>query len=288
MMNIGCDKKMNEDNGFEEIVIKPPSGLPKFNISEYYKFRHLMWHMVRKSIRIKFNDRYLGFIWAFARPLMMLVVFFELKRLSKANMYNTISYSLYFYSGIILWFYFREAVAAVQKSIGNDAQLIKKIYYPRLITPIVPVIAQLYYLLLSMIPLVIMMVWQGVYPGWRILLIPVILIQCMGLCLGVGAMFAALSLTKSDYENFLSLILYVGLFISPVIYSPDMLSSHGAKIIYFLNPTAGMLLAFRSCLFYDFVFPVWQFAYSCLATLIFMVVGITMFRRSEMYFSDKL
>ncbi|MGE5340710.1 MAG: ABC transporter permease [Candidatus Omnitrophota bacterium] len=279
---------MADETQVQEIVIRPQVGLPHLNFQEYYKFRHLMWKMIKKTIHTQFDDKYLGFIWAFARPLLMLVVFFELKRITRANMYNTISYSLYFYSGIILWFYFREAVAATQKSISRDAGLIKKIYFPRLITPMVPVIAGVYNLFLSMIPLAIMIVWQGVYPGWRIVLLPVILIQAMALSLGVGTMFAALALVRSDYENFLKLIIYVGMFVSPVIYSPDALASRGAKIFYFLNPAAGMLLAFRSCMFHDFVFPVWQFAYSCLATVFFLIVGTTMFRRSEMYFADKL
>ncbi|HLP58525.1 MAG TPA: ABC transporter permease [Candidatus Deferrimicrobium sp.] len=278
---------MKENNDPIEIIIKPPKGLPELNFREYYKFRHLMWNMIKKNVRLQFEDKVLGFVWAFARPLTMLLVFSLLRRLSRAQLYNTIPYSVYLYAGVIFWFYFVESVTAAQRSISSDAGIIKRIYYPRLITPIVPVVARMYGLMLSFIPLVILMFVDHVPPGWRLLLLPIVLLQGIVLSLGIGTMFAALSLKKKDYETFLNLLLYVGLFISPVIYSPEMISK-GALLFYYMNPVAGMLLAFRSCWFADFPFPLWQFLYSCAASIFYLLVGTTMFRRAEMYFSDKL
>jgi len=278
---------MDESNRFEEIIIKPPSGIPALNIREFYRFRHLIWNMIKKNIRLQFEDKMLGFLWTFARPLAMLAVFTLLKKLSRADLFNTIPYGLYLYSGIIFWFYFIEAVTSTQRSIASDAGLIKRIYYPRLITPMVPVIARLYGLLLSLIPLFILMFYYHVYPGWRILLLPVVILQAMVLSLGLGTLFAALSLVKKDYENFLSLIIYIGIFISPVIYAPAMIPQR-ALFFYYMNPAAGMLLAFRSCWFTDFPFPFWQFLYSCIASVLFLIIGTTMFRKAEMYFSDSL
>ena len=271
----------------KEIIIRPPSGLAHLNVRELIKYRHMLRSMVWRDIRMQFDNMYLGFFWAVARPLAMVAIFTFLKRAANANMFVTISYPLYVYSGIILWFYFLEATTGASRSVLKDAGLIKKVYYPRMITPLVPTISGLYTLCIAIIPLIIMMIWLGVYPGWRIIFLPAILLQCILLSLGVGIIFASLSLTNNDFGKFLNLILYIGLFISPVIFAPEIISAR-AQIIFFLNPIAGTLLAFRSCLLHNFHFPFWQFIYSCCFTILLLIVGTVMFRRAEIYFADKL
>jgi lipopolysaccharide transport system permease protein len=272
----------------EEIIIRPPEkALPRFEFRELFRYRQLLFEIVWRELRVQYNDLYLGFFWAVARPLAMLLVFTGIKNLSRANLYVSIPYALYFYSGIILWFYFVEATKASEKSVMRDAGMMKEIYYPRIISPVDRIISPLLTLALSMIPLVIMMVWAKIPPGWNLALLPLVLIQCMALCFGVGTFFSSLLLTRRDYERTLDLILYLGLFVSPVIYSPDMIPARG-QLFYFLNPMAGTLLAFRSCLFHDFPFPFEQFAYSCIFSISCLIFGTKMFRRAEVFFADKL
>lgn len=271
----------------QEIIIRPPSKLASLNLRELYNYRHMLWSMVWRDIRVQFSDMYLGFFWAVSRPVAMVTVFTLLRRFSKANMYVTIPYSVYVYSGLIFWYYFMESTVTTSRSIAKDATLIKKVYFPRMITPLVPTISSLYGLGLATVPLAIMMAWHKVYPGWQFVLLPAVLLQCIILSLGIGTMIASLSLTHKDAEKFLNLILYVGLFISPVIYTPDMIPESG-RLFYYLNPMAGTLLAFRSCVFSDFPFPLMQWAYSVIVSLFFLVLGTTMFRKAEVYFADKL
>lgn len=271
----------------QEIVICPPSRLPHLSLLELFQFRHLLWSMVWREIRLQFNDIYLGFFWASARPLAMLCVFVYLKKFSQANMYNTIPYTLYFYSGVIFWFYFLEATNAAEQSVVKDAGLIKKIYFPRIITPLVPIVSNLYTLALAVVPLIAMMMWLNVYPGWQILCLPLVILQCMIFCLGIGTFFAALSLTSKDYERFLGIILYLGIFVSPVIYSPDMIPAK-VRVLYLLNPMVGTLLSFRACFFDHFPFPVGLFTYSFFLSLLFLFIGVAMFKKCEIFFVDRL
>ena len=272
----------------QEIVIRPPSGLPKVNLRELYEYRHMLGSMIWKKIRVEFNDMYLNVFWACVRPLAMLAVFHFIKNYSGANMYVSIPYSLYFYSGIIFWFYFVEATSTTAKSVERDAGLMQKIYFPRLISPLVPIVSGLYTLAIAAVPLLVMMLWNGVYPGWKILLLPLVLLTGMVLILGIGAMFASLTIFSRDSERFLKIILYLGLFVSPIMYQPDKIEARG-QIIYFLNPMAGILLAFRACLFSDFPLPAWwQIQYSVCFSIIILFVGLRMFHRAEMYFMDKL
>ncbi|MBI5055283.1 MAG: ABC transporter permease [Nitrospirae bacterium] len=271
----------------QEIIIRPPSKLAHLNVRELYKYRHMLWSMVWRNIRAQFDDMYLGGFWAVARPLTMVSVFALLKRFSSANMYVSIPYSVYVYSGLIFWFYFLEATTATAASVTQDANLIKKIYFPRLVTPMVPVLSNLYSLGIASIPLIFMMMWHGIYPGLSLFFLPAVLFQCMTLSMGIGMIFASLSLTNRDSERFLGLILYLGIFISPVIFAPDMIPARG-RFFYFLNPMAGTLLAFRSCMFSDFPFPVSQWAYSAVFSCVILVIGTIMYRHAEIYFADKL
>lgn len=271
----------------KEVVIKPASQGRGFSLKELYRYRTMIAGMIKKNIRMQFDERVLGYFWVFARPLTMVFIFTVIRKYSSADMKVPISYSLYFYSGIILWFYFREAIMTVAKSTTRDAGLIKKVYFPRIVSPIVSVGSSFYNLLISMIPLVIMMVWQGAVPGLNILLLPVILLQSMVLSMGMGMVFASLSLVRKDYDNFLMLCLYVGLFVSPVIYSPSMIPEN-IRFIYNLNPVSGSLLAFRSCMFSNYPFPVYEFLYSVLFTLLVLGAGLRMHRRVDTFLADKL
>lgn len=271
----------------KELIIRPPSSSVRLDLMEFYRYRHMLWSLVWRDIRVQFDEMYLGFVWAVARPLLMVTIFALFRRFSGANTYVSIPYPVYVYSGLILWFYFLEATSASSTCLQKDAGLISKIYFPRLITPIVPILASLYSFGLAMMPLAVMMLWQGVYPSWRLVLLPGVLLQCMLLILGVGTMFASLSLTNRDFEKLLGHILYLGLFVSPVIFSPDLVPSAG-RLFYFLNPMAGTLLAFRSCLFGGFPFPLWQFLYSVVCSLVFLVIGVSMYQRAEASFVDRL
>ncbi len=272
----------------EETIIRPPSKITFLNLRELYEFRHMLWGMVRRDIKIKYSELSLGIFWAVARPLIMLLVFILIKRFSHANMYVTITYSVYVYSGLILWFYFVEATSGASKSVRKDAGLRNRVYYPSLITTIVPVISNLYSLGIAMFPLLAMMIWNRIHPGLNILILPLVLLQCAILILGVGTMFAALGITSKDPERFLGLILYVGLFLSPVIYSPEMLERRIPQYIYSINPMAGTLLAFRSTMFSDFPFPLWQWIFSVIFSFVILIIGVKMYRNAEALFADKL
>ncbi|MFC1829870.1 ABC transporter permease [Thermodesulfobacteriota bacterium] len=271
----------------QEIIIRPVSKLGHYNFHELYRYRYLLWSMIWKDIRINFDDMILGVFWAISLPLSMLVIFVFVRNYSGANMYVNISYSLYLYSGLILWFHFREATASTARSIMRDAGIIKKVYYPRIISPIVPSVSRLYTLSIAMLPLILMMIWYRTYPDWKIVFLPVVLVQCTVLILAIGMIFACLSVIKNDFEKFLSICLYLGLFVSPVIFAPEMIPKKG-RIVYDLNPMVGTLLAFRSSLFHNFPFPIYQFTYSLLFSVILLIVGIIMYQKTEKYMADKL
>jgi len=271
----------------EEIIIRPPSELLQFDLREYYRYRHMFRALVWRNIRVQFDEVYLSFVWVWVRPLLYVLVFVAFRKLSNANVYVSIPYALYLYSGLILYYYFVESTMETAGALKSDAHLLTKVYFPRLITPMVPTVANLVNLGLSLIPMVVMMLWYGVWPSWRIVLLPLVVLQCMILIVGVGMIVAAITLTNRDWERFLSSVLYIGLFITPVIYAPEMIPEK-ARVIYLVNPGVGTLLAFRSTIFATETFPVWSWLYSVVFSLGVFILGVRIYRTAESQFADKL
>lgn len=270
-----------------EVHIRPYTETPAYSLRELWSYRGLAKSMLWRNVRVQYDDLGLGFLWAVARPLAMLCVFLFIKSSSSATVELEVPYSLYFYSGIILWFSFVEGARDVSRSIDKEAGVMKRVYFPRLIPPLVAATGGLHSLLVCLVPLVPMMLYLGVPPGPRLLLLPVPVLLCLLLAYGVGTAFAALNAISRDFEKLFQLCLYLGLFVSPVLYSPQMLNER-AQAIVGLNPMAGILLSFRSCLFADYPFPLGPVLYSLGVTLAMVFIGTRMFRKAEEYFVDQL
>lgn len=280
---------MRQERGImeTEVIIRPPKPVGLSQLWELLRFRSVLFSMAHRKVKSEFGDLTLGMFWVVARPLLMTAIFIWLKHVSQAMTGVTVSYGAYLYSGLILWFFFVESVSRVAGAVGSDAGLLRKIYFPRLISPISGLLAQLAGFLLSLLPLVFMMIYLEIVPGWRLVLLPLVLLQCMLLAFGIGCIFSALSLQHKDWERLLSLLLYVGLFLSPVIYSPEMLPPVAQKF-YMLNPMSGVLLAFRSGLFTDVPWPMTEWLVSWVIALIIAVVGLFSFQRAERVLMDRL
>lgn len=270
-----------------ELIIRPPSGFGKFDPAEYYRYRHMLMSLVKRDVKSQFDEMYLGVVWAIIRPLSVAIVFSLFKSFSGANTYVHVPYVMFVYSGLMLWYYFTDATMQTSGSIRKDANIISKIYFPRLIIPTVPILSNLVGLAISAVPLLLMMAWYQTAPGWSVLMLPLVLLQCMALVLGIGTLFAALTISNRDLEQFLSFLLYIGLFVSCVFFVPEMVPER-VRSLLMLNPMAGTLLALRACLFEGFSFPVVAWSYSVAVSLLSVVVGVLAFRRAEAAFVDKL
>ena len=267
-----------------EIIIRPPSHADALRLKEILPYRDMILARLRKNIKVQFHDMYLGSAWAVAQPLTVVAVFVWLRRVTGANMNVDLPYPVYIFAGLILWYYFVNATTAVSSSARRDAALLKRVYFPRLITPLLALLEHLYELLLGFVPLVLMLLWYGIRPGWRLVLLPAVVLQVMALSLGAGTLWGAWSLRGADLDRVLRQVFYLGFFLSPVVLAPASSWSH----LYYLNPMAGALLAFRSCLAHDFPFPTGPFAFSVAFSLALLAVGLRTYRRAESDFLDQL
>ena len=270
-----------------ETVIRP-SAVP-FNVQlrEMWQFRHLFVALIWRNVRVEFDAMRLGSIWAVSRPLLFAAVFGFFRHLSGANTYVEVPYVPYVYSGLLLWTYFTDSATNAASAIRMDVALLSKVYYPRILTPLVPTISNLVTLLIGMVPLTLIMIWSDVRPGWSVVFLPVAILPCIILALGLGLLVSALSIEDRDWERVLAFGLTIGLWLAPVIYSAEMIPD-GFREIYHLNPMSGVLLGFRAVLFSGLPFPTWEWAYSLASSCAVFALGLRVFRRTELRLVDRL
>jgi lipopolysaccharide transport system permease protein len=271
----------------DEIVIRPYRTKLVSDLIETFRFRGLIASMAMRQFKQEYQGALFGPLWCAARPLTMLAVFTAFRHLADANVGVTLPYAFYLYSGLVLWFFFIAAVESAATALERDAGLIRKVYFPRLVSPLASVGADMMGFLVAATPLAVIMVWFGVMPGWAILALPLLLLQLALLIVGLGAIFSVLSLQGGDWRRGLSLVLYVGLFVSPVIYAPDLIPN-AARPIYDLNPMVGPLLAFRAMLADGVPFPVWQWGYAWAVSLGVFAAGMLAFHHFEREMLDRL
>jgi len=271
----------------QDIVIRPPGAFAHLDLVELWRYRATLWRKVTQKVRIQYDDMWLGLFWAVARPIIMVLVFWAFRDLSQAQTGVQIPYVLYVYSGLVAWFYFTEVSTSVAMSLFRDAGLIQKVYFPRLISPLSHLFGETYTLALASIPLVVMMISFGEYPGWNLLLLPAVLVQLMLLAFGVGTIFSSLILVSRDWERMLQVSLSFGLWVSPVLYSVAMIPERYARL-YLANPIGGSLLALRAALFDSLDFPWGAWAYASVFSVVLAGIGLVMFQRSERNLADRL
>jgi len=269
-----------------EIVIRPLTA-KRILDPNLWRYRNLFFNLVRKDIRVSNRSTTLAFLWASSSPLAMTLIFVSLSRLSSANMHVAMPYMVYLFSGYILWFYFLDAAMGASMSLTTEAGVIKKIYFPRLIIPLVPVFSKLHKFALSCLPLIALCAYEKVYPDAKILLLLVVLPLCMLHAFSLGTLFAAIGLDSKDPQKLLGLILQLGVFVSPIIYTPDMIPGK-LRVIYNLNPLVGVFMGFRSVIDANTIFPYQDVAYSFLAGLVMLAVALYLYARAEIHLADKL
>jgi len=270
-----------------EVVVRPSAVPLGVQLRELWRYRHLFLALVWRNVRVEFDATRLGSAWAVARPLLFASVFSMFKSFSGADTRVEFPYMLYCYSGLLLWTYFTDAAANAATAIRQDAALLTKVYYPRLITPCVPTIAGLLTLVIGSLPIVGMMVWFGVGPTPAIVLLPLVLMPCIMFALGLGMLVSSLSIGNRDWERVLQFGLTLALWLSPVIYAPDMIP-HAFQVVYHVNPMVGPLLAFRAVLFDGVPLPLLEWTYSLVSSAIVLAFGIWSFRQTEIRLVDRL
>jgi lipopolysaccharide transport system permease protein len=265
-----------------------PHTVGKFSWRELWRVRNMITNLIRASALLPYSETYFGYFWTLFRPFVFLGVIVFIKQRSGAHMGEGIPYPLFLYSGLILWWYLVDAIKQSARSVFTYKGLITKIYFPRIIAPAVPVFGRLFDLGIQAAGVAVMMVLFSRYPDSHIFLLPLVLLNVIVLCLGLGYLLAVASVAFRDMERILDYILYIGMFVSPVIYSIELVPPEYRDLYSWLNPTVGPLMAFRAVLFSGVQPDYPALVHSMIVSVVLLVIGMMVFQRVQATLAERM
>ena len=267
-------------------VLRPQRGLARLKLGEVWAYRELLLFLAWRDILVRYKQTEIGILWAFLRPfltmLIFTLVFGRLAKLPSAHL----PYPVFALAGLLPWQLFSTAFSEASNSIVGSAQLVSKVYFPRLIIPIAATLSVLVDFLVSAIMLAGLMIWYGVRVSPHALWLVPITALCLLAAIGSGIWFAALFVRYRDVRHLMPFIVQFGLYISPVAFMTTMIPAKW-QLLYSLNPMVGIIDGFRWALFGSpSVVNGTAIALSIGLTLTLLIGGVYYFRNTERIFAD--
>lgn len=266
-----------------EYEIKPKVKLD-LGLKELWDARELFYFFTWRDIRVKYKQTLLGFAWAILQPLLMTIVF----SLAFSNNHSrqNIPYPLFVCSGFILWNVFASGIAGAGNSMVSNANIIKKIYFPRLIIPISSVLVAIFDFVMTLPLLIAFLIYYHVCPSLpNIWMLPLGIILAIISTLGPGCLLAAWNVKYRDFRYVIPFLVQFLMFATLFIYPENFVHSKGVQEVLALNPMSGAIALFRGFVTGQEV-NFYLCGISCLSAIVFFLLGIYIFRRTESYFAD--
>jgi lipopolysaccharide transport system permease protein len=266
-------------------VIEPKTGWIPVDFREIWNYRELLYFLTKRDIKVRYKQTVLGGLWAVIQPAFTMLVFtLFFGRLAKMPS-DGLPYPIFVYAGLLPWTYFANAVSASGNSLVGSANLITKVYFPRIVVPASAALAGLLDFFIALFVLAALMIWYQVLPGPGILLFPFLVALTFLCAVGVGLWLSALNVQYRDIRYAIPFLIQVWMFVSPVIYPVSLV--HGRyQWLLALNPMGGVIHAYRASLLGRQPIDWGLLALSTLVILALFLGGLYYFRRMEKVFAD--
>jgi lipopolysaccharide transport system permease protein len=271
----------------QELLIEP--GRTEKNYwGDLWRYRELFCIMAWRDICVRYKQTAIGVTWAILRPFLAMVIFSVVfGRIAKMPS-NGIPYPILVFAAMLPWQFFANALSESSNSLVANANLISKVYFPRLIIPAGAVITSLVDFFISVVLLGCLMVWFRFAPDWRLLTLPLFTVMAFLAALGPGLFLTALNVKYRDFRYVMPFIVQFGLFVSPVGFSSSVIPGNW-RLVYSLNPIVGVIDGFRWAICRGQSELYWPgFAISTLVVILFLWFGIWYFRKMEKTFADNI
>ena len=273
---------LQELHNFE---IKPKKTFA-FNFKELVDYSELLYFFAWRDIKVKYKQTALGFLWAVLQPLLLMLIFtFFIGRAMQVSS-DGMDYPVFAYSGLVLWLVFSSGVTNAANSMVTNAAIIKKIYFPRLIIPVSAVVVALFdFIMAFVIFIVILLIFATPINLSLLYWWPLALLVTVIATVGPGCLLAALNIKYRDFRYVVPFLIQALLFLTPVIYPVSSISQSWVRYVVALNPMYAAISFFRFPL--SSLPPDWTLlAISLGSGILFFIIGLTYFRRTENYFAD--
>jgi lipopolysaccharide transport system permease protein len=269
----------------QEVVIEP-GRLERHYWRDLWRYRELFRVLAWRDISVRYKQTVIGAAWALIRPFLTMVVFTIVFGKIAGLPSQGAPYALLVFAGMLPWTFFSTALAEASNSLISNANLISKVYFPRLIVPAAAVMVSLVDFFISLVILVGLMVWYRYPPSWQILLLPVFVAIAFLASLGPSLWITALNVKYRDFRYVIPFIVQLGLYVSPVGFSSSVIPGQW-RLLYSINPVVGAIDGFRWCILggeSQLYMP--GFWMSIVVTGIFLWLGVRQFRKMEKSFAD--
>ena len=267
------------------IVVKPSKGWISLKFKELWEYRELLYFLTWRDIKVRYKQTVLGAAWAIIQPFFTMVVFsLFFGKLAKVPS-DGIPYPIFAYAALVPWTFFANGLSQSANSLVGSANLIKKVYFPRLVVPISSVISGVFDFMLAFVVLLGMMLYYGIFPTVNIVWLTFLLLLTLITSLGVGLWLAALNVQFRDVRYTVPFLTQFWLFATPIAY-PSSLLSEPWRTLYGINPMVGVVEGFRWALLGTDTAPGPIIIVSTLAALTLLVGGAFYFKRMERTFAD--
>lgn len=269
----------------EELVIEA-GRTERHYWKDLWRYRELFYFLAWRDILVRYKQTVIGIAWALIRPLLTMVVFvFIFGKLAKLPS-EGVPYPILVFSALLPWQFFANAIAEAGNSVVSNANMISKVYFPRLVVPASAVIVGLVDFLISGVLLAGLMLWYGVVPDWRIATLPLFLAVAVAAAMGAGLWIAALNVQFRDFRYIIPFVVQFGLYVSPVGFSSAIVPEQW-RLLYSLNPMVGVIDGFRWAILGGANQLYWPSILLSLAlALAFAISGVLYFRKMEKRFAD--
>ncbi len=269
-------------------VIEPQTRLAFPNLRELWEYRDLLIRLARRDLTVRYKQSAVGALWAILQPLLLGIVFSVfLGNLANVPSGNGVEYPVFALSGMVMWLFFANAMSLASQSTVANAQLISKVYFPRVIIPIAAVIQPAFDFCLALLVVFAALAVYNVEIGPQILLLPLLMPLALGVALGLGLWLSALHVKYRDVQVVVPFLVQVGLFITPILYPFDLVPEN-LQPLYALNPMVGVLELYRWMLFDGSDWPGAIVLIPFGAAIVLLVTGALFFQRAERSFADMI
>ena len=267
-----------------KLIIEPGRAARNY-WGDLWRYRELMYILAWRDLAVRYKQTAIGIAWALIRPGLTMLVFVVFRRLVGIAP-GSVPEPILVLAAVLPWQFFSAALSESSGSLIGNANLISKIYFPRLIIPCAAVVTSLVDFLITLGMLALLMLWYGFAPNWQLLALPLFVLLAFGLSVGLGLFFAALNVEYRDFRYVVPFIVQFGLFISPIAFTTANVPERW-RTFYALNPLVGIIDGFRwSVLAGQTLLDFQSVGISATVTVLVLLMGVWYFRRMERSFAD--
>jgi lipopolysaccharide transport system permease protein len=267
------------------VVITPRRGILDLDLEALWRHRELLYFLVWRDMKVRYKQTMIGAGWVVLQPLLTVLIYTVIFSHFARMPSDGLPYPLFAFAAIVPWSYCSQAVVRGTSSLVFASSLVSKVYFPRLIIPMAAVTAPLVELALSFVAMLGLMLWYGVVPSARLVMLPLFLLVGVGAALAAGVLLSAVNVRYRDVENIIPFLIQVWMFASPVVY-PVSIVPPSWRAFYWLNPMAGVIESFRWALLGTDPFPLAALATATVVVTLMLGVAVCYFRAVERTMAD--